>query len=173
MGLPWCLRALSVMLTSPSASLSYSLPPVRHAPLVLNTRSGHRLFKARGEQAEGAVSILNRASAARVLVSAGTGSSSWASCEAGPILGPSAPQACERMAAGKVDQESREFLHEFSEPGIHGSNVIKIWFIPKTQGGACQQVHATANALCRPAGSTVRGWGLRAVWLPRASRRLC
>lgn len=37
--------------------------------------------------------------------------------------------------------------------------MMKVWFIPQTQGGACQQVHATVNTLCRPSGSTARGPG--------------
>ena len=42
-----------------------------------------------------------------------------------------------------------DFSRQFSEPGIHGSNVMKIWFIPKAQGGACQQVCTTEDTLCR------------------------
>lgn len=45
--------------------------------------------------------------------------------------------------------EQGDFSCQFSEPGIHWSNVMKIWFIPKTQGGACQQVCTTEDALCR------------------------
>ena len=55
-----------------------------------------------------------------------------------------------------------EFSPQSSEPGIHGSNVMKIWFIPKTQGGARQRVCTTEDALCRPSAKLRAGASLTA-----------
>lgn len=54
-----------------------------------------------------------------------------------------------------------EFSHQLSQPGIHRSNMTKIWFIPSAQGAASQQVHAAVNALCRPSDQRQRAGASR------------